>query len=539
MARNRTSIQKRCNYEDTRRQTRRERLHQLCVDAANASISNNWMMDPPLTVASDWHPNSNVMSAVLKTIYSRQQGNHFEPLNQLQDRKSQWLANRRSRRRRAREHKQKELIDFQLATLDADLSTRFDHVIRTNEHISNVQLPDLDFSPVQMVKWQPAAHSRVVTPVPRLHHIPETDWSNLEIGFPPSFRKASTAAYPSPPLSLMTAAELGLLTPLTPKVYLLGVNNGPQVAITASVNPSVLKSWMSPSPAATPIGQNSYIGSNPPEYDNVESSFVAAKLPHFREIDPFDLTISSTPDVGPNEYNHSESPSQPIRCTLYRGRDDLDAEKTSLDSSQSLRSCEEDRMPGLMHDETANPQAFALDFEWSDETIVDWPYDIVGDWNDAPFLDWNGEPVADRVDQHIDDCFEDLVMIERDDETSDWTILSKSRTLSDCASTFCSASSSMEILPLPLRDSFMEERSAYEESTCELTESAYEEPARELAEDEQNMRRVSKSAWESETDFCIPAFFWEGEKSLREEVFESACFALYPSSREDEKGWNW
>jgi hypothetical protein len=59
MARNRTSIQKPCNFEDTRRQTRREKLHQLCLDAANASISNhNWMMDPPLTVASDWHPTS-------------------------------------------------------------------------------------------------------------------------------------------------------------------------------------------------------------------------------------------------------------------------------------------------------------------------------------------------------------------------------------------------------------------------------------------------------------------------------------------------
>lgn len=59
MARNRASVQKRCNLEDTRRQTRRERLHQLCLDAANASMFNhNWMMDPALTVASDWHPNS-------------------------------------------------------------------------------------------------------------------------------------------------------------------------------------------------------------------------------------------------------------------------------------------------------------------------------------------------------------------------------------------------------------------------------------------------------------------------------------------------
>ncbi|KAG9682978.1 hypothetical protein KCU69_g11807, partial [Aureobasidium melanogenum] len=149
----------------------------------------------------------------------------------------------------------------------------------------------------------------------------------------------------------------------------------------------------------------------------------------------------------------------------------------------------------------------ALDVDWSNEPVVDWPYDVVGDWNDEPFLDWNGEPVADWVNEPIDDCFDDLVMIEHDAETFDWTFLSRYKALSDCASTLSSASSSMEVLPLPLRDSFMEERSAYEEPIRELAESAHEEPVRELAEEELNMRRVSKSAWESETDFCIPAFF--------------------------------
>ncbi|KAH0362832.1 hypothetical protein KCU65_g7778, partial [Aureobasidium melanogenum] len=487
MARNRTSIQKRCNYEDTRRQTRRERLHQLCVDAANASISNqNWMMDPPLTVASDWHPNRN----------------QFEPLAYLQDRKSQWFSNRRSRRRRAREHKRRELIEFQLATLDADLSTRFDHVIKNNEHNSNVQLPHLDLSPMQLVKWQPPVMSPVLTPVPRLQHISDTDWSNLEIRFSPP-----AAAYPSPPMSLMTAAELGLLTPLTPKVCLPDTHNGSQVAVTASADASIVKPWIPVPPAAASLGQDSYLGSSTPEDDNIGSAFVAAKLPHFRDIDPFDLTMPSTPDDNSSKHDYSKLPSQPTRCTLYHEKDDRDTKETFLGFSQSLRSCEEGRMPGPKHNELADPQTFALDVKWSDEPIVDWPYDVVGDWNDAPFLDWNGEPVADWVDQPIDDCFDDLVMIENDAETFDWTVLSRNRALSDYASTVCSASSSMEILPLPLRDSFMEDCSAYEEPTRELAESAHEEHVRELAEDGLNMRRVSKSAWESESDFCIPAFF--------------------------------
>ncbi|KAG9695807.1 hypothetical protein KCU95_g7867, partial [Aureobasidium melanogenum] len=307
-------------------------------------------------------------------------------------------------------------------------------------------------------------------------------------------------------MSLMAAAEIGLLTPLTPKVCLPELNNRSQDAATVSTDASIVNSWMSSPPAATSIGQDSYFGPSTPGDDNVGSSFVAAKLPHFRDIDPFDLTMPSTPDVKPSKYDHSKSPSQSTRCTLYHEKDDHDTEGTSLDFSQSLRRCEEGRMPGLVYNESANPQPFALDVNWTDEPVVDWPYDVVGDWNDEPFLDWNGEPVADWVDEPIDDCFDDLVMIEHDAETFDWTILSRYRALSDRASTLSSASSSMEVLPLPLRDSFMEERSAYEEPH-ELVESAPEEPVRELAEEELNMRRVSKSAWESESDFCIPAFF--------------------------------
>jgi chromosome condensin MukBEF ATPase and DNA-binding subunit MukB len=126
---------------------------------------------------------------------------------------------------------------------------------------------------------------------------------------------------------------------------------------------------------------------------------------------------------------------------------------------------------------------------------VDWPYDVVGEWNDEPVVDWNGEFIADWVDKAVDDCFDDLVMIEHDAESYDWTFFSKDRAPDDCISVSSSRFSSMEVLPLPLRDSFMEET------------SAYEGPVRELAEIELAMRRVSKAAWDSESDFCIPAFF--------------------------------
>jgi len=151
-------------------------------------------------------------------------------------------------------------------------------------------------------------------------------------------------------------------------------------------------------------------------------------------------------------------------------------------------------MLGLVHAESGTAQAYALGIDWSDESIPDWPYNILGDWNNEPLLDWNGEHVTDWIDA-IDDYSDDLVMIEHDAETYDWTFLSKARALSDYVSSLSSAFSSMEVLPLPLRDSFMEES------------SAYEEPVRELAENESSMRRVSKSAWDSESDFLIPAFF--------------------------------
>lgn len=345
---------------------------------------------------------------------------------------------------------------------------------------------------MQMVKWQPSVISPVLAPASHLQHIPDTDWSTLEIKFSPPTKKGP-AASPSPPISFMTATELGLPTPLTPKVCLPDPTKGSQVAVSASAGASIVKPWMSVPPTPGCISQDLHAASDSPKDDTVISSFVAAKLPHFRDNDQFDLVIPSTLDVRPSKY--VKSPSQPRRRTLYHEKDDHDADGASLNTSQSLRGCEEGRMPGLVYSNSANPPSFALDFNWPDEPVVDWPYDALGDWNDDPILDWNGEPIADWVDEPIDDDFEDLVMIEHDAEPYDWTFLSGHRALSNCVSTLSSAFSSMEVLPLPLRDSFMEDN------------PAYEEPVRELAEDESNMRRVSKSAWESESDFCIPAFF--------------------------------
>jgi hypothetical protein len=227
---------------------------------------------------------------------------------------------------------------------------------------------------------------------------------------------------------------------------------------------------------------------------DIASSFVAAKLPYFHHIDPFDLTTPSDFDLGTNRAEHFHSQPRSTRCTLHH-EDDYDLDERSLNSSQSLLNCEEGRMPGLVHSESATDQAYSLEVDWNDEPVVDWPYDIVGDWDDEPFLDWNGEHVVDSIDKAVDNHFDDLVMIEHDAETYDWTFLSQDRAPSDCTSVFSSRFSSMEVLSLPLRDSFMEE------------ESAYEGPVRELAESELSMRRVSRLAWDSESDFCIPAFF--------------------------------
>ncbi|KAI4730687.1 hypothetical protein E4T49_01594 [Aureobasidium sp. EXF-10728] len=377
------------------------------------------------------------------------------------------------------------------------MSTRFDHVIRANEHSSNVQLPELDLSPMQMVKWQPPALSQVRTPTTHFHPLSDTDWSTLDIKFSAPARKASAVQFLTPPTSLLTAAELGLSTPLTPKVCLPELVNCSQDPVAIASDPPVVTPWIPTPSTPAPITQGPRPAVDALENDDIDSSFVAAKLPYFRDIDPFDLAIPSAFDARLSNYEHHESQPQSTRCTLYRGKDDCDTEESSLQSLQSLRTCEEGRMPGVVHNESATAQTSAHELNWSDEPVVDWPYDIVSDWNNEPFLDW-GEPFADWVDEPSDDYSDDLVMIEHDAETYDydWTFLSShDDTSNNCFSNRSSAFSSAEILPLPLRDSFLEDS------------SAYKGPTRELADNESNMRRVSKSAWESESDFCIPAFF--------------------------------
>lgn len=127
---------------------------------------------------------------------------------------------------------------------------------------------------------------------------------------------------------------------------------------------------------------------------------------------------------------------------------------------------------------------------------MDWPYDALGNWNNEPVLDWDGKPAAEWIEDPAVGWSEEVVMIEHDAETYDWTFLSpEDEVPSNCVSMLSSASSSMEFLPLPLRDSFLDDP------------TAYEEPVQSIFGDGNNMRRVSKSAWETESDFCIPAFF--------------------------------
>ena len=292
----------------------------------------------------------------------------------------------------------------------------------------------------------------------------------------------------------MTAAELGLLPSLTPKVSLPDLVHDSRATTSVSTDVPIVAPWTPEPSISRDISQNLRLSMDLPEEVDTVSPFVAAKLPYFRDINPFDLTASSSFDleISKNERLRSQAPS--TRCTLYR-KDDSDLEERSLYSSQSLRSCEEGRMAGLVHAVSATTQAYALGVDLNDEPMVDWPYDVLGDWNEQPVLDWNGDPVANWNDKLVDDCSDDLVMVEHDAEAYDWTFLSEGRALSDCISTLSSAFSSTEVLSLPLRDSFMEET------------SAYEGPVRELAENESSMRRVSKSAWDSESDFLIPAFF--------------------------------
>jgi hypothetical protein len=370
---------------------------------------------------------------------------------------------------------------LQLSALNAELSTRFDNVIRTNDHTPNVQLPDLDLSPMQVVKWQPSVPSPVHTPTTRLQPTSDIDWSRLEINFPQPPNKAPCLPIPSPPIALMTAAELGLIVPLTPRVCLPRLQNISQATASTASNAPIVTPWIPKALVPKHLSQNPCLPVHAPVEDDNASSFVAAKLPYFHDIEPFDLTTPSKFDLRTRRGKYLDFQPRSTRCTLYHeGGHDL--EERSPNFSQSLLNCEEGGMPGMVHAESATAQAYAVEVDWNDEPVVDWPYDILGDWNDEPVLDWNGESIADWVDEAVDEYFDDLIMIEHDAETYDWTLLSKDRAPSDCISVFSSRFSSMEVLPLPLRDSFVEET------------SAYKEPVRELAETESNMRRVSRLA---------------------------------------------
>lgn len=233
-------------------------------------------------------------------------------MTHIHDRKSRWFA----RRRRARDHKRKELLEFQLATLDAELSSRVDDVIRANKYTSNVQLPELHTKPMQMVKWEPPALSPVHTPTSRLQPLSDTDWSNLEILFSRPPKNTVLAPLPTPPISLLTATELGLSILSPPKVRLPELTNNCRLAIP-SVEGPVVASWTSKPPVASRIDLNT-IRLDTLKYDDDLDSlpFVAAKLPQFHEVDPFDLTADLAFEPKPTESEHQNHKPQSTRCTL-------------------------------------------------------------------------------------------------------------------------------------------------------------------------------------------------------------------------------
>lgn len=116
---------------------------------------------------------------------------------------------------------------------------------------------------------------------------------------------------------------------------------------------------------------------------------------------------------------------------------------------------------------------------------------------------------------HDFDLFDDLVVIEHDAETYGWTFLSsEDEDFAIDDSPLSSAFSSMEAFPLPLEDLFLDNESV----------------VRKLTENDVKTVGVSMSAWESDSDFRIPAFLWEVEesRSLSEEIFESDVFAVSP-----------
>lgn len=74
--------------------------------------------------------------------------------------------------------------------------------------------------------------------------------------------------------------------------------------------------WTSKPPVASRIDLNT-IRLDTLEYDDDSSSpFVAAKLPQFREVDPFDLTADLAFEPKTTESKHQTPKPQSTRCTL-------------------------------------------------------------------------------------------------------------------------------------------------------------------------------------------------------------------------------
>jgi hypothetical protein len=351
------------------------------------------------------------------------QGNHFELLTRLSERPLFKRRIQQHKRARARQIRRKELVDGQLAHLDTAFSTRIDDLIRANSPLSTVQLPNLDFSPMTMVKWTPST-----------------------LFLPPDIINSLQPA--------MSSAEALLLAASTPLPSMIAHAN-------------------------TQIRE-----------DDDFSSFVAAKLPDFHE--PTALYPDITLDVKRANSQSLMYKPQPTGCVLYRGVDEADVHEQSHDAVMSLQILDKGRMPEPPHadmdtvESVKNEDMNTIDFvkneddwayqpmSWPDQHVMDWPYDPPTHLPDEVAIDWD--------DGLVDSWPDEMLVVEPDE----WTLVEP-----ECYtfSGFGSAFSSVDFLPPPVED-----------------KSAHNKYTRRLAEDDDHPRHISKSAWESDSDFCIPAF---------------------------------
>lgn len=390
---------------------------------------------------------------------------------------------------------------------------------------SGVQLQQINVPGTAVIKWEAPPLLLVNETCPNADIPSFSDkWPELGFLLDPTTQKNPFAA---PPISLMTAAELGLADELVPQVKLpslspeKSLNDGKvePTKLYASINqlscvPVVdLGGWNRPPfwPEESesvvqmlPLERSSTSNQTVFRIDDDKSdalstrqsprllessgaqSFVAARLPQFEGAECIDQHSKVLPALQVD--TESTTMSKPrstkrktsTKCTLHHWEINPNLfEQSDLDLAMFMRSCEEE--------ETSKSS--------------------------------RGDTVVLEVE--ADD---DLIVVDQDAETYGWTFLSPSGNYSPISiSSFNSAFSSMEALPLAHVDSLA---GSEDGNSIDM----YHFHPRIMAEDDEFMVGISKSAWESETDILVPAYFWELDRGEDwcEQSFEGGLFAVYP-----------